>query len=64
MKAPISSSKSNLLHSVKLGTSEVGGFVYPLGLTISVPLITTVELLPWYPIIIKNKINIIKYENR
>lgn len=44
--APISTSKSNLLQSVKLGLSAVGGFVCPLGLWRSVPDTTTVEARP------------------
>jgi hypothetical protein len=46
-KAPISNSKSSLLHSEKIGSWVFGSFyTYPLGLRISVPEITTLDDLP------------------
>lgn len=48
-KAPTSISKSSLLHSLKLGSVASFAFTCPLGLLKSVPLTTTEDALPWYP---------------
>lgn len=47
MKKPISNSKSNRLIAEKRGTSEFGGFIYPLGLLTGVPEIIIELALPW-----------------
>lgn len=48
IKAPTSSSKSSLFHSLQVGVLPSAD-TCPLGLRISVPLSTTDEALPWYP---------------